>query len=194
MGMAQTIVIGGSAGALDALLTILPWLPATFPIPIVLVLHLPAEKPSHLAEVLARHSALSIKEVEDKDPTCRAMIHVAPPNYHVLLERDGSLALSVDQPVLFSRPSIDVLFESAAEALGPSALGLLLTGASEDGARGLHRIRNAGGRTIVQSPTSALVRTMPEAALSLDARHDVLPLDRIGPYLATLAHPTTDKQ
>lgn len=187
--MVQAIVIGGSAGALDALLAILPALPADFSIPLALVVHLPPDRPSYLADVLGRHCRLRVEEVEDKDPLRSGTLHVAPPNYHLLLERNGSLALSVDEQVLFSRPSIDVLFESAADALGSSVLGLLLTGASHDGARGLARIRRAGGTTVVQSPDSALVRTMPEAALELNAEHEVLALDQIGPFLAHLAHP-----
>lgn len=182
----ETIVLGGSAGALDVLVAILEGLPAGFLTPIVLVLHLPPEKPSYLVSVLEMHSSLAIKEAEDKEPIRPGTLYVAPPNYHVLLERDGTLALSVDQLVHFSRPSIDVLFESAADAYGPRVLGVLLTGANEDGAQGLARIRQAGGDTIVQSPESALVRTMPEAALKERADHHVLAVNAISAYLTQI--------
>lgn len=182
--MVQVIVIGGSAGALDALTVILATLPPTLRVPIVLVLHILPDKPSYLVEVLGRHCALRVKEAEDKEPLSAGTLYVAPPNYHVLLEKNGCLALSVDEPLFFSRPSIDVLFDSTADAFGPEALGVLLTGASEDGARGLAHMRRAGGRTVVQSPESAAVRTMPDAALSLDEGHDVLTLPRIGALLA----------
>lgn len=182
--MIKTIVLGGSAGALDALAVILPTLPRTFAVPIVLAVHLPPDRPSHLAHVLSMHCLLDVKEVEDKEPLIPGAIHVAPPNYHVLLERGDRLALSVDDPVHFSRPSIDVLFESAAVAYGSAVLGVLLTGANEDGARGLLAIRRTGGLTVVQSPETSLVRTMPESALRLAADHQVLAVTEIGPFLA----------
>jgi len=182
--MIKTIVLGGSAGALDALTVILPALPRAFAVPIILVMHLPPDRPSHLAQVLGMHCSLRVKEVEDKDPLIPGAIHVAPPNYHVLLERGGRLSLTVDELVHFSRPSIDVLFESAAVAYGPAVLGVLLTGANEDGALGLLSIREAGGETVVQSPETSQVRTMPEAALRLTADHQVLPVTEIGPFLA----------
>jgi two-component system chemotaxis response regulator CheB len=130
--------------------------------------------------------ALPVKEAEDKEPLAPSTVYVAPPNYHLLLETQGYFSLSVDDPVLFSRPAIDVLFESAADAFGRSLLGLLLTGASEDGARGLCRIQQAGGLTLVQAPSTAAVRIMPEAALRLSAPSHVLPLNEIGPFLARL--------
>jgi two-component system chemotaxis response regulator CheB len=114
-------------------------------------------------------------------------LYVAPPNYHLLLERGRSFALSVDPPVLFSRPSIDVLFESAAEAYGPHLAGVLLSGANEDGARGLGRIARAGGLTIVESPATAAVPTMPAAALQRAAIDHTAPAAAIGALLARLA-------
>jgi two-component system, chemotaxis family, protein-glutamate methylesterase/glutaminase len=143
-------------------------------------------KPSHLAQVLGLHSALVVKEAEDKEPLMPCTVYLAPPNYHLLLEEQGHFSLSADDPVLYSRPAIDVLFDSAADAFGPALVGLLLTGASEDGARGLARIQRAGGLTLVQSPKTAAVPVMPEAALRLFSPDHVLPLDEIGPFLTRL--------
>jgi len=131
-------------------------------------------------------SALVVKEAEDKEPLVPCTVYLAPPNYHLLVEAQRHFSLSVDDPVLFSRPAIDVLFDSAADAFGPALVGLLLTGASEDGARGLARIQRAGGLALVQAPSTAAVRTMPEAALRLFSPDHVLPLDEIGPFLARL--------
>jgi two-component system chemotaxis response regulator CheB len=182
----EAIVVGGSAGALDALSAILPALPAAFPLPIALVLHVPPSKPSYLVDVLRHHCALAVKEVEDKEPLAAATLYVAPPNYHVLVEKRGLFSLSVDDLVHFSRPSIDVLFESAADAYGARVAGVLLTGANEDGAHGLRHLREAGGLAIVQSPETAAVAIMPEAALRVAGADHALPLPDIGPFLARL--------
>lgn len=182
----EAIVAGGSAGALEALAAILPALPSGFSIPIALVLHLPPGKTSYLSNVLSARCALLVKEAEDKEPLAPATIYVASPNYHLLIEKKRCFSLSVDDPVHFSRPAIDVLFESAADAYGPALAGLLLSGANEDGARGLARIHEAGGTTLVQSPDTASVRTMPEAALRLTRVDHVLPLAEIGAFLARL--------
>jgi two-component system chemotaxis response regulator CheB len=171
---------------MDALSQILPVLPAGFPIPIALVLHVHPSKPSYLARVLGSRCALTVKEAEDKEPLAPATIYLAPPNYHLLVEQRGCFSLSVDEPVLFSRPAIDVLFESAADAFGPELAGLLLTGGSEDGARGLAEIKRKGGLTMVQAPSTASVPTMPQAALRLAAIDHVLPLGEIGQFLARL--------
>lgn len=181
----EVVVVGGSTGALDALASILPALPPDFPIPVALVLHLPA-RPSMLPEVLGARCALSVREAEDKVPLVAATLYVAPPNYHLLVESRRCLSLSVDPPVCFSRPAIDVLFESAADAYGPAVVGVLLSGANEDGARGLRRIEDAGGTTVVQSPETAAASAMPEAALRLCQPTHVLPVDAIGPWLARL--------
>jgi len=182
----QAIVMGGSAGALDALNQILPALPASFPIPIALVLHVHPSKPSYLARVLETRCALTVKEAEDKEPLAPGTLYIAPPNYHLLMERRGCFSLSVDDPVLFSRPAIDVLFESAADAFGPALAGVLLTGGSADGAQGLAEIKRKGGLTVVQAPSTAAVPIMPEAALRVAAIDHVLPLAEIGQFLARL--------
>jgi two-component system chemotaxis response regulator CheB len=161
----SVIVIGGSAGALDIVLEVLPALSDELAIPIVVVLHISPDHPSLLPELLARVCRRPVVEAEDKLALRPHTIQVAPPNYHVLIERGGSLALSVDPPVHFSRPSIDVLFESAADSLGASVAGVILSGANEDGARGLGRIRDAGGVAIIQQPETAQHAMMPAAAL-----------------------------
>lgn len=182
----EAIVIGGSAGALEAIRTILPELLPGFALPIALVLHLLPTRPSGLASILARQCSLRVKEAEDKEPIAPGTLYLASPNYHLLIERRRCFSLSTDEPVHFSRPSIDVLFETAADAYGPGLVGLLLSGANDDGARGLARIKAAGGTTVVQSPDTAVVRTMPEAALRLTAADHILPLPDIGALLSSL--------
>lgn len=186
MTSTEIIVIGGSAGAIDALSKILRELPAGFAIPIAVVVHLPPGRPSALAEVLASKGVLSVREADDKEPIQPGNVYVASPGYHLLVEREGWFSLSVDELVHFSRPSIDVLFESAAEARTTGAVGVLLSGANEDGALGLKRIREAGGTTVAQAPATALVPAMPEAAIAMNAATHVLPLDEIGTFLARL--------
>jgi two-component system chemotaxis response regulator CheB len=186
----EAIVIGGSAGALEALATLLPDLPVPFPLPIAIVLHLLSGKPSQIASVLALHTRIPVRETDDKQPFTKGTIYVAPPNYHLLLEKDRCLSLSVEEPVHFSRPSIDVLFESAADAYGSRSIAVLLSGANEDGALGISRIARAGGVTIVQDPASATARSMPEAALRLIKPSHVLAMADIGKTLARLARTT----
>jgi two-component system, chemotaxis family, protein-glutamate methylesterase/glutaminase len=183
----EAIVIGGSAGALEALSAIIPALPRGFPIPVAIVLHLPPTKPSHLPEVIGARCALRVSEPDDKEPIEPGRGYVAAPNYHLMITEAREFSLSVDGLVHFSRPAIDVLFETAAEAYGASLLGVLLSGANEDGARGIAAIKRANGRTVVQSPETSQVPTMPDSALRLDPTATVLPLREIGPYLAQQA-------
>lgn len=179
----EAIVMGGSAGAIEALNMVLPALPIDLPVPIAVVLHILPTKPSLLATVLDPLCALTVKEAEDKEPLLPSTVYVAPPNYHLLLERQRTIALSADAPLNFSRPSIDMLFESAADAFGPGVLGVLLSGANNDGARGLLAIAQMGGVTVVQSPESAAVDTMPTAALEMLRPTRVLPLNEIANFL-----------
>jgi len=160
------VVIGGSAGALEVLRTIVRGLPQALSCPVVIVIHIPSHS-SGLAELLGVDTSLTVKQAEDKEPLLAGTVYVAPPNYHLLIEPQRTFALSVDPPVHFSRPSIDVLFESARDVYGASLIGILLSGASEDGAAGLQEIHAAGGTTIVQSPLSAEAAIMPAAALAL---------------------------
>jgi len=163
--MIDVILIGGSAGALPILVDLLPVLSDALVTPIVIALHLPPE-PSHLPRVLGELCRRPVREVDDKEPLAPSTIFIAPPNYHLLVERTLTFALSVDEPVQFSRPSIDVLFESAADSLGARVVAVLLSGANGDGARGLERICRAGGIAIVQDPTTATMPAMPLAAIA----------------------------
>jgi two-component system chemotaxis response regulator CheB len=163
--MIELVVIGGSAGALEALLALVPALPDDFMVPLVITLHLGATQRNLVPELLRNVTRRPVAEAEDKLPLRAGNIYVAPPNYHLLVERTGSLALSIDDVVNYSRPSIDVLFESAADAYGARAAGVLLSGANADGANGLERIVNAGGRAFVQAPASASQPTMPQSAM-----------------------------
>ena len=180
------VLIGASAGGVEALNRILPALPANYPAAVVVVLHQPAEGPSLLVEVFSPRVKLLTKEADEKEPLVAGVLYFAPPGYHLLIENDGTLALSVDEPVLFCRPAIDVLFESAAQALGAHATGVVLTGANEDGAEGLHRMALCGGYTIVQDPADAQMATMPGAALAAVPTARVLTATAIGQWLATL--------
>ena len=182
----EAVVIGGSAGALEALAVLLPALPRDCFVPVVIVLHILGTRPSRLPEVLAHKTVLPVEEAEDKARVAPGVVYVAPPNYHLLIERDHAFALSADEPVHFSRPAIDVLFESAAEAYGEGLVGVILTGANEDGARGLSTIAQAGGLAIVQSPEEAQVAAMPIAAIAATGADVVLPLAEIAQLLGSL--------
>ena len=182
----EAIVIGASAGGVEALLTIFAELPADFGLPIITVLHLPDERRSQLAEVFDRRVAMPVVEARDKEVIKPGTLYFAGPGYHLSVERDLSLSLSQEDRVFHSRPSIDILFDSAADAYGKRLVGILLTGANNDGAHGLSRIKRAGGFTIVQDPAQAQARTMPEAALALHEPDYLLPLNDIGQLLAEL--------
>ncbi|MGZ5569339.1 MAG: chemotaxis protein CheB, partial [Limisphaerales bacterium] len=160
----EAIVIGTSAGGVEALLQIFPRLPAGFPLPILTVIHLPPDRHSGMADLFALKCQVRVKEAEDKEPIEPGCIYFAPPNYHILVESDRRLSLSAEEPVMYSRPSIDVLFESAADVYGEKLLGIILTGASSDGTNGLRKVCDAGGVGIVECPESAYVPTMPQSA------------------------------
>lgn len=160
------VVIGGSAGALDVLRAMVRELPSPLQCAVIIVIHLPSHS-AGLAELLSADTTLTVKHAEDKEPISAGTIYIAPPSYHLLIEANGAFALSVDAPVHFSRPAIDILFETARDVYGADLIGVLLSGASEDGAAGLQEIHAAGGTTIVQSPLSAEAAIMPAAALAL---------------------------
>jgi two-component system chemotaxis response regulator CheB len=181
------LLIGGSAGVLDVLRLILPSLPSSLSVPVVIVVHLPEGSPELLPKVFQSVTRLPMRFAEDKEPLLGGTIYFAPAGYHLLLESNRCCALSIDPPVWFSRPSIDVLFESAADAYADRVLAMLLTGASSDGASGLQSIHAAGGITVVQTPQSAEVGTMPAAALARFAPDFVLPAIDIAALAATLA-------
>jgi two-component system chemotaxis response regulator CheB len=182
----DAIVIGTSAGGVEALSELLPALPAGLRAAVLIVLHLPRERPSLLVEIFAPKCRLPVGEAEDKQPIERGVVYFAPPDYHLLVDTGPRIALSADEPVNFSRPSIDVLFESAADVYGARLVGIILTGASQDGAVGLDAVRRAGGVTIVQQPETAQVPLMAEAALKRGPVDHVLPLDEITDFLRAL--------
>jgi two-component system, chemotaxis family, protein-glutamate methylesterase/glutaminase len=161
----RIVVLGASAGAVEVLGQLLPALPSDFPWPVLVVVHLPARAPSLLVPLFAPRCGLRMCDAEDKQPLAPSTVYFAPPDYHLLVESRELLALSIDPPVQFSRPSIDVLFHSAAAVFGPAALGILLSGANSDGAAGLRAICDAGGLGWVQDPATAVARQMPLAAL-----------------------------
>jgi signal transduction histidine kinase len=169
---AEAIVVGGSAGALEALSTLLADLPDDFTVPIVIVLHLPRHKPSVLPEVVAAKAGRPVREPLDKEPVSGSMIYVAPADYHLLIDREVVFAFSVDEPVNFSLPSIDVLFESAADVFGARLIGVLLSGANADGASGLKAIEDAGGLAssrLRKTPRFRSCRTPPLPCASMPA-------------------------
>ncbi|HGM4964735.1 TPA: chemotaxis protein CheB [Pseudomonas putida] len=186
MNGVRAVVIGASAGGVTALFTVLGGLPASFAIPVLCVLHLPDNRHSQLAAVLQRRLHRPVHEAQDKEPLRPGLIYVAGPGYHLSVERDFTLSLNQEPPVHFSRPAIDYLFMSAADAYGDGLLGVLLTGANEDGAQGLAYIKNNGGRTLVQDPRDAQVALMPEAALALHQPDHILSLSGIEQLLAAL--------
>lgn len=186
MNGVRAVVIGASAGGVAALFEVLGALPEGFAQPVLCVLHLPDDRHSQLAEVLQRRLHRPVCEARDKERIAAGQIYVAAPGYHLSVERDLSLSLSQEAPVHFSRPAIDFLFASAADAYGEGLLGVLLTGANEDGAQGLAYIKKCGGRTVVQDPRDAQVALMPEAALALHRPDHILSLSGIGQLLATL--------
>lgn len=181
----QAIVIGASAGAVQALSAILPRLPADYPLPVLVVVHVP-DAPSGLTTLFASKSAIAVREPEDKEPIVPPGVYLAPPGYHLLVETDRSVALSADAPVLFSRPSIDVLFESAADSYGANLLGVILTGANEDGARGAVAVHAAGGTVLVEDPATAYAAAMPSAALARCPAARAMSLDAIADHLLKL--------
>lgn len=189
------LVIGGSAGALEALREVLAGLPAALSAPIAVVLHQRPTQPSLVPALLARASVRAVREPEDKEPLAPRTVYVAPPNYHMLIERGGTIALSVDDPVHFSRPSVDVLFESAAAAFGRGVVGLVLSGSNPDGAEGLHRIAAAGGVALVQDPASAAHAAMPRAAARrLGGLAHALAPREVAAFLARLAGSPPDPE
>ncbi|SFB64963.1 two-component system, chemotaxis family, response regulator CheB [Rhizobium sp. NFR07] len=179
----EAVVIGASAGAIEALSRILPLLPSDFKIPILVVVHVPPDKRSALTDLFEAKCRITVLEVEDKEPLRPGTVYFAPPDYHLLVEDNDRLALSSEEPVLFSRPSIDVLFDSAADVWGERLIGIILTGANQDGSHGLRAVGAAGGTTIVQDPNEASAPAMPEAAIAATPTATVMSLNEIAAYL-----------
>jgi two-component system chemotaxis response regulator CheB len=182
---ADAIVVGASAGAIQALSRILPALPADYPIPVLAVVHVPPGR-SDLAALLRTRCQVNVKEAEDKEPILPGHVYFGPPGYHLLVEEDRTVSLSSDEPVLYSRPSIDVLFETAADSYGERLVGVILTGANEDGAEGLRAVAAAGGVTLTEEPSAAFQAAMPLAALARCPSALAMTLDDIAAYLLDL--------
>ena len=186
MTASGVVAIGTSWGGLSALGRVLGGLPAAFPLPIVVVQHRSKDSDNLMAKLLQDMSDLKIHEAEDKDTLLPSNVYVAPSDYHLLVDY-GEVSLNTDAPVRYSRPSIDVAFESVARSYGSGAIGVVLTGANEDGSRGLARILALGGRGIVEDPKTAEMPVMPEAAKRAAPEAEVLPLQDIAPRLLRMA-------
>lgn len=182
----KAVVIGVSTGGVSALKYLLGALPAGFPTPMLIVTHITPDSDDGLAVLLDTLCAIRVKEGDEQETPAPGAAYLAPANYHLLVEREGVLTLSIDPPVNFARPSVDVLFESAAEACGSALIGVILTGAGCDGAKGLLKIKNRGGVTIVQDPTDAEMDSMPRSALRLLQADHVVPLTKIPALLMRL--------
>jgi two-component system chemotaxis response regulator CheB len=182
----DAIAVGASAGGVEALSLLLSALPATLRQPLFIVLHVPRHRPSLLASVFSPMCRRPVREAEDKEPVTAGTVYLAPPDYHLMVEPGAYIALSADDLVNYSRPSIDVLFESAADVYGDGLLAIVLTGASRDGADGLRAVHNAGGCALVQDPAEAYASAMPEAAVAGGAVDAVLSLREIAAVLRGL--------
>jgi len=182
----DAVVIGGSAGGVDALVALLPAIPAGFGLPVFCILHLPGDRESRLAELFAERLPVPVREATDKAEIVPGTVYFAGSGYHLSVEQDRTFSISCEPPVHFARPAIDVLMESSADVYGPGLVGILLTGANQDGASGMARIRARGGFTVVQDPRDAQVATMPGGAIRASHPNLILPLERIHALLPML--------
>lgn len=184
----KLLVIGGSAGSLQVILSLLAAIGNDVPIPVLVVLHRNGVFESSLEELLSVRTGLPIREVEEKDVLRPGVVYICPADYHVLLEKDHTFSLDYSERIHFSRPSIDVTFRSAADVYGPALIGLLLSGGNADGAAGLVHIHQQGGITLVQDPLTADVPYMPQQAISLMAPTYIVPAEAIPTFVRGLAH------
>lgn len=182
----KAVVIGVSTGGVAALKLLLGALPTDFPVPVLVTTHITPDADDGLAVLLNTLSAIRVKEADEQETALPGTVYLAPANYHLLVERTGNLALSIDPPVNFARPSVDVLFDSAAEIYGPALIGVIMTGAGNDGSKGLLNIQERGGLTIVQDPADAEMDSMPKSALQLLNADYVVPLNEISGLLVRL--------
>jgi len=182
----KAVVIGVSAGGMSALGDILPKIPADFPVPVIIVQHISPQSDNYMIRHFNSLSKITVKEADEKEAILPGHAYFAPPNYHLLVEEDFTFSLSVEHRVNYSRPSIDVLFESALDAYCTSLIGIILTGANNDGSKGLKKIKDCGGLTIVQDPKTSEVSAMPEAAIKLFKPDHVLKLKDIAPFLVKM--------
>jgi len=176
----KAVVIGTSSGGMHALMEVLKPLPKDFAAPIVIVQHISPHSSMFIVDYLKEQCSIEIKEADEKVKIRDGCAYIAPPNYHLLIEKDGSLSLTVGEKVCYARPSIDVLFETAADAYGEKLIGIILTGANSDGSKGLARIKEKGGLAIVQDPREAEADIMPQAAIAATTVDYILELNRIG--------------
>jgi two-component system chemotaxis response regulator CheB len=186
VNMAKLIIIGGSSGSLQVVIHILSTLPDDYPIPVLLIIHRGNSSDSMLLDLLTLKSNLTVREVEEKDKIIHSCVYLAPPDYHVLVEKDETFTLDYSEKLNYSRPSIDVSFISAAEVYSKNLTGILLSGANEDGAEGLKKIKEQGGHTIIQHPDDAMVNYMPVQASHKSKIDEVLNTDEIANYLISL--------
>lgn len=182
----EAIVIGVSAGGMQALATVIPALPETFSLPIVVVQHVSEDSDGYLSIYLNNLSALRVEEAADKKEIMPGTVYIAPAGYHLMIEENRTFSLSVDAPIHYARPSIDVLFEAAADVYRSRLIGVILTGANADGSQGLRRIKDYGGLMIVQDPATAEASCMPQMAIKTVPADHILPLDEIASFLAHL--------
>lgn len=182
----KLVLVGGSSGSLDALMVLLPALKKNFSWPILIVIHRSNQTDTGLTDLLSAKTSLHIKEADEKETLLPGWIYLAPPDYHVLLEEDGSISLDASEKVHYCRPSIDVSFSSASRVYKKDCTAVLLSGANADGAAGMKLIKDQGGRTIVQEPSEALVNYMPLQAIQLSGAVDVLPALDIAKVLNAL--------
>lgn len=178
--------MGASAGGLQALQRILPHLPADFSLPVMIVQHRGTDSPELLARCLNRCCAVEVRDAGLNETLRPGTVYLAPADYHLLVENAGTLALSIDAPVNYARPAIDILFESAADVFREQLVAVVLTGANSDGCRGARHVKALGGQVVVQDPATAEVATMPKAVLRTVDADRVLALKDIGPCLAAL--------
>ncbi len=182
----EAIVIGVSAGGMDALCSILPLLPEDFPFAVIIVQHMHPDSTGYLATMLNDRCAVEVHEAEEKEEIEPGNVYIAPANYHLLVENDRTLSLSIGAPVNYARPSIDVLFDSAADTYREKLIGMVLTGANDDGSLGLKKIKELGGLAIVQDPLTAEIDSMPKAAIKRVDVDYIISLKEIGPFLANI--------
>lgn len=182
----QAVVIGVSAGGLKVLQAILARFPEDFPLPVIIVQHRMAESDNYLVKSLSRNCKLTVKEADEKEEIKPGTAYIAPAEYHLLIEKNRTFSLSVDEPVCFARPSIDVLFETAAQAYKSHLIGIVLTGANNDGSDGVIKIKQYNGLTIAQDPETAEVNIMPLAAIATKSIDYVMTLEEIPSFLTNL--------
>ncbi|MBC8548236.1 MAG: chemotaxis protein CheB [Candidatus Brocadiales bacterium] len=182
----KVIVIGVSTGGSKALKAILSVLPSEFALTVIIVMHRHKDTDGYLELSLDNECKMHVKQADEKEEIKAGVVYVAPPNYHLLIEDDGTFSMSVEGAVNYARPSVDVVFESAAEVYGKGLIGVILTGANKDGSLGLKKIKALGGLAIVQTPETSEAAEMPRAAIAAVKPDYVLPLDEIGPLLRKL--------